>query len=116
MAKVFGYQRTSISHLNVFYDKENEQYLKWNNEAQTWNNTKITDVSPNGNFISDGKAYRALQSSKKEISKKEFFDNLIDVTSTDLSKPITEKQSKPTNIMIHTTEDVRQIIGEDLYM
>lgn len=84
MAKVFGYQRTSISHLNVFYDKENEQYLKWNNEAQTWNNTKITDVSPNGNFISDGKAYRALQSSKKEISKKEFYADKHNLYKTNI--------------------------------
>lgn len=50
------------------------------------------------------------------MNKKEFFDNLIDVTYTDLSKPITEKQSKPENIIIHTTEDARQIIGGDLYM
>lgn len=51
-----------------------------------------------------------------KMNKKEFFDNLIDVTYTDLSKPITEKQSKPENIMIHTTEAARQIIGGDLYM
>ena len=27
MAKVFGYEKTSISNLDIFYDKENEQYL-----------------------------------------------------------------------------------------
>lgn len=91
MAKVFGYQRTSISHLNVFYDKENEQYLKWNNEAQTWNNTKITDVSPNGNFISDGKAYRALQSGKKEISKKEFYADKQNLFQTDIDTIYADK-------------------------
>lgn len=84
MAKVFGYQRTSISHLNIFYDKENEQYLKWNNKAQDWNNTKITDVSPNGKFISDGKAYRALQSSKEEISKKEFYADKQNLYQTNI--------------------------------
>ena len=50
------------------------------------------------------------------MNKKDFFHNLINITYTDLSKPITEKQSNPTNIMIHTTEAARQIIGGDLYM
>lgn len=73
MAKVCGYQQTSISNLNVFYDEENKKYLKWNTENQIWDNTKITDVTQNGNFISNGKAYRALYNEKEEISKKEFY-------------------------------------------
>ena len=91
MAKVFGYQRTSISHLNVFYDKENEQYLKWNNEAQTWNNTKITDVSPNGKFIADGKAYESFKNIKKEISKKEFYADKQNLFQTDIDTIYTDK-------------------------
>ena len=50
------------------------------------------------------------------VDKKEFFDKLIDITYTDLSKPITEKLSKPTKANIITTEDARKILGGDLYL
>lgn len=84
MAKVFGYEKTSISNLDVFYDKENEQYLKWDKEKQAWGKSQVTDVSPNGNFLSNGKAYRALYSGQEEISKKEFYADKQNLYQTDI--------------------------------
>lgn len=83
MAKVYDYQKTSISNLNIFYDKENKKYLKWNEKNQTWDNSKVTDVAQNGKFISDGKAYRALYNGKEEITKKEFYADKYDLFQTD---------------------------------
>ena len=42
--------------------------------------------------------------------------DIIYITYTDLSKPITEKLSQPTRTMIKTSEDARQIIGGNLYL
>ena len=91
MAKVFGYDKTSISNLGVFYDKENEQYLKWNKEKQAWCKSQVTDTSPNGNFLSNGKAYRALYSSQKEISKKEFYADKYNLFQTDVDTIFIDK-------------------------
>lgn len=84
MAKVFGYEKTSISNLDVFYDKENEQYLKWDKEKQAWGKSQVTDVSLNGSFLSNGKAYRALYSGQEEISKKEFYADKHNLYQTDI--------------------------------
>lgn len=83
MAKIYGYNKTSISHLNVFFDKKNKQYLKWNTKEDTWNTTQITDVSPSGNFISNNKAYRSLNNGAKEITKKEFYADKQNLLQTD---------------------------------
>lgn len=91
MAKVFGYEKTSISNLDVFYDKENEQYLKWNKEKQTWCKSQVTDVSPNGNFLSNGKAYRALYSGQEEISKEEFYADKHNLYQTDVDTIFIDK-------------------------
>lgn len=91
MAKVFGYEKTSISNLDVFYDKENEQYLKWDKEKQAWGKSQVTDVSPNGNFLSNGKAYRALYSGQEEISKKEFYADKQNLYQTDVDTIFIDK-------------------------
>lgn len=91
MAKVFGYEKTSISNLDIFYDKENEQYLKWDKEKQAWGKSQVTDVSPNGNFLSNGKAYRALYSGQEEISKKEFYADKHNLYQTDVDTIFIDK-------------------------
>lgn len=91
MAKVFGYEKTSISNLDIFYDKENEQYLKWDKEKQAWSKSQVTDVLPNGNFLSNGKAYRALYSGQEEISKKEFYADKQNLYQTDIDTIFIDK-------------------------
>lgn len=91
MAKVFGYEKTSISNLDVFYDKENEQYLKWDKEKQAWGKSQVTDVSLNGSFLSNGKAYRALYSGQEEISKKEFYADKQNLYQTDIDTIFIDK-------------------------
>ena len=77
--------------MDIFYDKENEQYLKWDKEKQAWGKSQVTDVSPNGNFLSNGKAYRALYSGQEEISKKEFYADKHNLYQTDIDTIFIDK-------------------------
>ena len=75
MAKVYGYERTPISELSVFYDKENKKYVSWSKEDNAFKNSAVTDVANGGYYIENEKAYRMLYQGREEVPVETFYAN-----------------------------------------